>query len=170
MRFPFAKTARNLLALASVAILVALALVAFTVQNQTNQSANQQERARTTMAGLPPFANSDFDVSVTPAIVTVAESGGSVGVHVVLKATKLTSSETLVLETHASIPGYLASFNPTSVTLHPGDSIGIELTVTIPSGVQNGAYPMSIVARGGTTEGGTWLVIVIGPSQTVPPP
>lgn len=164
-----------LIALASIAVLVALAaFVVFAVQY------GQPETARTTtgtttpmatnMGGLPPFANPDFDVLLRPPIVTIPESGGSVSVAITLKATKLNTSELLVLETHSNIPGYTADFNPTSVTLHPGDVTSIELTVVIPSGIQNGTYPMSIVARGETTQGGSWLIIVVGLAQPIPPP
>jgi uncharacterized membrane protein len=91
-------------------------------------------------------------------------------VFITLKATKLNTSELLVLETHSKIPGYVADFKPTSVTLHPGDVTSIELTVFIPNGVQKGTYPMSIVARGETTQGGSWLIIVVGLAQPIPPP
>lgn len=158
------------LVLILVMIVALVGAYAVYVSYRALEMTEQQERTRTTMAGLPPFANPDFDVLVTPPIVTVPESGGSVDVHLELKATKLTSSESLVLETHANIPRYSASFTPTSVLLHPGDSIGVELTVTIPRGVQNGTYPISIVARGKSTQGGGWLVIMVGSSQTGPPP
>jgi hypothetical protein len=173
MRFPFSKTtyrwlkARSLLAFASIAVLIVVALVGFTVQNQ---SAKKLVGPQATMAGLPPFANQYYDLWASPPIVTVPENGGSVGVQIMLKATKLTGTEVLILEAHANIPGYSASFDPASVTLQPGGSSSTELTVTIPSGVQNGTYPMSIVARGKTTQGGTWLVIIVGLSRTAPPP
>jgi hypothetical protein len=173
MRFPLSKTtyrwlnARSLLAFASIAVLIVVALVGFAVQDQ---AANKQVRPQATMAGLPPFANPDYDLWASPPVVTVPENGGSVGVQIMVKATKLTSAEVLLLEAHANIPGYSASFDPASLTLHPGDATSTELTVTIPSGVQNGTYPMSIVARGKTTQGGTWLVIMVGLSRTAPPP
>jgi hypothetical protein len=173
MHFPLSKTTyrwlntRSLLAFASIAVLIVVALVGFAVQNQ---SANKQVRPQATVAGLPPFANQDYDLWATPPIVTVPENGGSVGVQIMLKATNLTSTEVLLFEAHANISGYSASFDPASVTLHPGGSTSTELTVTIPTGVQNGTYPMSIVARGKTTQGGTWLVIIVGLSRTAPPP
>jgi hypothetical protein len=151
-----------------LALLGGLAIYASNRDMQMRRA--QQEGAATAVPGLAPFANRDFDVVVTPPIVTVPQAGGSVVVLVELKATNLTSSETLVLETHANIPRYSASFTPTSVLLRPGDSTGVELTVTIPRGVQNGTYPISIVARGESTEGGGWLVIMIGSSLTGPPP
>jgi len=130
----------------------------------------EQQQTLARMPGLPPFANINFDVVVTPPIVTVPASGGSAHVLVELTATNLTVSETLVLETHANIPGYSANFNTTSVTLNPGGSMGMELTVSVPNGVQAGSYPMSIVAKGENTQGGGWLLINVGSSQTVPPP
>jgi hypothetical protein len=119
---------------------------------------------------LPPFANENFDVIVFPPVVALPEGNGSVTLHVDLKATNLTHDETLVLETQSSIPGYSAYFNSNPVILSPGQSISLELTVTIPSGVQDGTYPISIIAKGATTEGGGWAVIIIGPSATLPPP
>jgi hypothetical protein len=76
-------------------------------------------------------------VLVTPYVVTVPASGGSVNVVVELMATNLTISETLVLETHANIPGYPANLNTTSITLNPGGSVTVGLSVSIPNGVQN---------------------------------
>jgi hypothetical protein len=173
MRFPLSKTkyrclnARSLLAFASIAVLMIVALVGFAVQNQ---SAKKLVGPQATVAGLPPFANQDYDLWATPPVVSFPENGGSVRVQIMFKATELTRTEVLLLEAHANIPGYSASFDPTSVTLQPGGSTSAELTVTIPGGVQNGVYPMSILARGETTQGGTWLVIIVGLSQTAPPP
>ncbi len=161
---------RYALVLIVVVIVALLGAFAIHTSYRALEMTKQEERARETMAGLAPFANVDFDVWVTPPIVTVSESGGSVRVLVELKATKLTSSEVLVLETHVNIPGYSAHFNLTSVTLHPGGSIVVELTITIPSGTPNGIYPMSIIAKGETTQGGSWIVIMIGASETGPPP
>ncbi|MGZ4924620.1 MAG: hypothetical protein ACXV5H_11820, partial [Halobacteriota archaeon] len=96
--------------------------------------------------------------------------GGSVSVVITLKATKLNTSEVLAFETHSNIPRYEADFKPTSVTLHPGDLTTIELTVFVPNGIGNGTYTMSIVARGETTQGGSWLIIVVGLAQPIPPP
>jgi hypothetical protein len=132
--------------------------------------AAQQKGTATTMAGLPPFANRDFDVIVTPPIVTVPEDGGSVNVLVELRATNLGSSQTLLFETHASISTYTANFNSSSVTLNPGTSAWLQLSLTIPNGVQKGTYPLSIIAKGGTTQGGGWLVINVGPPTNPPPP
>jgi hypothetical protein len=130
----------------------------------------QQETGGTAMVGLPPFVNRDFDVVVTPPIVIVPENGGSVDVLVELKATDLSTSQTLVFETHASISGYTTSFNSTSVTLNPGASMGLQLRVTLPSRVHKGIYPMSIIAKGQNTQGGGWLVIYVGTPQIGPPP
>jgi len=129
-----------------------------------------QQQSVGEMPALPPFANINFDVFVTPDIVTVPASGGSVNVQVEIVATNLTVSETLVLETHANLPGYSANFNITSVTLNLGGSISIGLTVGVPNGVQSGVYAMSIIADGKTTQGGGRLVIYVGSSQTAPPP
>ena len=164
-----------LIALSSIAVLVALAaFVVFAGQYAQPETARTTTGTTTTMAtnmgGLPPFANPDFDVLLRPPIVTIPESGGSVTVFITLNATKLNSSELLVLETHSKIPGYVADFKPTSVTLHPGDLTTTELTVFVPSGIHKGTYPMSIVARGETTQGGSWLIIVVGLAQPIPPP
>ncbi len=168
-----------LIVLSSIAVLVALAaFVVFAVQyaqpettrTTTGTTTGTTTTMATNMGGLPPFANPDFDVLLRPPIVTVPESGGSVSVFITLKATKLNTSESLVLETHSTIPGYVADFKPTSVTLHPGDLTSVELTVFIPSEIQKDTYPMSIVARGETTQGGSWLIIVVGLAQPIPPP
>ncbi|MGD0329714.1 MAG: hypothetical protein ABSB40_04605 [Nitrososphaeria archaeon] len=135
-----------------------------------NSTVLSQQTQISTMGGLPPFANPDFDVLLSTAVVNISDSGGSVNVSITLKATKLNTSEVLDLETHSNIPGYVADFKPTSVTLQPGDSTSINLTVIIPSGVPNDTYPMSIVARGKTTQGGSWLLIIVGSSLKVPPP
>ena len=167
--------------MSSIAVLVALAaFVVFAGQYAQPVQHAQPEIARTTtgttttmttnMAGLPPFVNPDFDVVLRQPIVRIPESGGSVSVVITLKATKLNTSELLVLETHSTIPGYVTDFKPTSVTLHPSELTSIELTVVIPSGVQKGTYPMSIVARGETTQGGSWLIIAVGLAQPIPPP
>ncbi len=179
---------KDLVALFSIAALVALAaFVVFAAQYAQPEAPRTTTGTTTTMAtsiggtrttttmatnigGLPPFANPDFDVLLRPPIVTIPESGGSVSVFITLKATKLNTSELLVLKTDSKIPGYAADFKPTSVTLHPGDLTSIELTVFIPSGIQKGTYPMSIVAIGETTQGGSWLIIVVGLAQPIPPP
>jgi len=136
----------------------------------TTTLVNTQSNVNTYVPSLPPFANVNFDVLVTPYIVTVPASGGSVDVNVEIIATNLTVSETLVLETRANIPGYSANFNTTSVTLNPGGSISIGLTVLVPNGVQSGIYPMGVIAQGENTQGGGWLLINVGSSQTVAPP
>ena len=164
-----------LIALSSIAVLVALAaVVVFAAQHAQPQTARTTTGTTTTMAtnvaGLPPFANPDFDVLLRPSIAAIPDSGGSVSVSITLKATHLNTTELLVLETHSKIPGYVADFKPTSVTLRPGDLTSIELTVVVPSGIQNGTYPMSIVARGETTQGGSWLILVVGLAQPIPPP
>jgi hypothetical protein len=164
-----------LIAVSSIAVLVALAaFVGFAGQYAQPEAPRTTTGTTTTMAtnmaGLPPFANPDFDVLLRPPNVTIPDSGGSVSVFITLKATRLNTSELLVLETHSKIPGYVAEFTPTSVTLHPGELTSIELTVFIPSGIQKGTYPMSIVATGETTQGGSWLIIVVGLAQPIPPP
>lgn len=165
---------RVLIALFFIAVLAALAAFGvFTVhraQPQTAAAAGTPTAMTTDIGGLPPFANPDFDVQVSPPIVTVPQNGGSVSVLVTLQATRLNTSKSLVLETHSRIPGYVADFRPTSIVLQPGDSTSVELTILIPRGIQNGTYPMSVVARGETTQGGGWLIIVVGPAQTIPPP
>ena len=138
--------------------------------SRLNSTVLSQQTQISTMGGLPPFANHDFEVLLSSPIVIVSEGGGSVDVSVTLKATKLNTSEVLVLEAHSNISGYVADFKPTSVTLQPGDSTSVELTVIVPSGVPKDTYPMSIVARGKTTQGGSWLLIVVGSSLKVPPP
>jgi uncharacterized membrane protein len=155
----------------AIALLTILAVATFASYSlySLRRSVEMTKDAQTMIPALPPFANQNFDVVVTPAVVALPASNRSVTVQLELTATNLTHDETLVLETHVNLPGYSANFNPTSVTLHPGASIGIELTITIPSGIQNGIYPMSIIARGNTTQGGSWLVIMIGPSQIGPP-
>jgi len=89
-------------------------------------------------------------------------------VLVELVATNLAASETLLLETHSSIPGYSASFKTTSVTLKPGGSARLALMVTIPNGVPSGIYAMFIIGKGENIQGGGWLLINVGPP--VPPP
>jgi len=157
-----------LVAFALLAILAVATFASYSLYS-LRRSVEMTKDAQTMIPALPPFANPDFDVVVTPAVVALPASNRSVTVQLELTATNLTHDETLVLETHSNLPGYSANFNPTSVTLHPGGSILVELTITIPSGVQNGIYPMSIIARGNTTQGGGWLVIMIGPSQIGPP-
>ena len=158
-----------LVAIALLAILAVAAFASYSLYRLTRSVEMTKQEAQTMIPALPPFANPDFDVVVTPAVVALPASNRSVSVQLELTATNLTHDETLVLETHSNLPGYSANFKPTSVTLHPGASIRIELTITIPSGIQNGIYPMSIIARGNTTQGGSWLVIMIGPSQIGPP-
>ena len=136
----------------------------------TTTLVNTPLNANTNLPALPPFANNDFDVLVTPYSVAVPASGGSVNVIVEVIATSLTVTETLALETHANIPGYSANFNTTPVTLNPGGSVTVGLSVSIPNGVQSGTYPMSIIAKGENTQGGGWLLINVGSSQTAPPP
>jgi hypothetical protein len=121
------------------------------------------------MPSLPPFANGNFDLIVVPYMVTLPQSGGSANVLVELEATNLTISETLVLETHANIPGYSSSFNTTSVTLNPGGSATVALTIGIPNGVQSGIYAVAVIAKGDATQGGGWLLISVG-SRIAPPP
>jgi hypothetical protein len=160
-----------LVAFALLAILAVAAFASYSLYS-LRRNAEMTKEAQTRIPALPPFANQNFDVVATPQIVALPANNRSVSVTVQLEltATNLTHDEPLVLETHANLPGYSANFNPTSVTLHPGESVVIELTITIPSGVQNGTYPMSIVARGPSTQGGDWVVITIGPSETGPPP
>jgi uncharacterized membrane protein len=158
-----------LVAFALLAILAVAAFASYSLYS-LRRSVEMTKEAQTMIPALPPFANQNFDVVVTPSIVALPASNRSVTVQLELTATNLTHDEPLVLETHTNIPGYSANFNPTSVTLHPGESVAIELTITIPSGVQNGTYPMSIVARGPSTQGGDWVVITIGPPETGPPP
>jgi hypothetical protein len=135
-----------------------------------NSTVLSQQTQTSTMEGLPPFVNPDFDVSLSSPVVIVPDSGGSVNVSVTLKATKLNTSEVLILEANSTIPGYVADFKPASVTLQPRDTTSVELTVTVPSGVPKDTYPMSIVAKGETTQGGSWLLIAVGSSLKVPPP
>jgi hypothetical protein len=161
------------LILVAITLLVILAVAIFasySLHSLTRSVEMTKQGTQTTMPALPPFANPEFDVVVTPYLVTLAESNRSATVQVELTATNVTHDETLILETHSNLPGYSANFNPTSVTLHPSGSVTIELTVTIPSGVQNGIYSMSIIAKGNTTQGGGWLIIGIGASPIDLPP
>jgi uncharacterized membrane protein len=138
--------------------------------SKLNSTVLSQQTQISNMGGLLPFANHDFEVLLSSSIVIISENGGSVDVLVTLKATKLNTSEVLILEAHSNISGSVADFKPTSVTLQPGDSKSVELTVIVPSGVPKDTYPMSIVARGKTTQGGSWLLIVVGSSLKVPSP
>jgi hypothetical protein len=158
--------------LVAIGLLVILAVTAFAFYRfyGLNSDEMTKQEGHPGIPALPPFANQNFDVSIFPPIVTLPEGNGSITVQVELRATNLTHEETLLLKTNSSIPGYSASFNLTSVRLSPGQSIGVDLTVTIPAGVQNGAYPLSVVARGASTLGGAWLVIMIGTSNTAAPP
>jgi hypothetical protein len=126
--------------------------------------------SQTSYVGMPPFLNQNFDVEVFPATVNVNQTGGSFSVQVQLKPKNISSSEALAFTTNSSITGYSVSFSPNTLTLNPSGVANVELKVTIPGGLQDGVYAMSIVASGQGIRGGTWLVINVGSSQVVPPP
>ena len=159
-----------------VAIIGVVALAAaatFILPGQTTTIAGQQQttsQSTVQPVGLPPFANQNFDVEVNPAVATVSSQGGTVDAVVTLTATNMTTSQTLDLTTHINIPGYLVKFNTTSVTLQPGGSSEVAISVTVPSGTHGGSYAMSIVVEGGGMQGGTWLVVDVGTGNTAPPP
>jgi hypothetical protein len=160
-----------LIAVVIIALLSAFALYTSDKAVQIAESLETvKEQSDGGMPALIPFANWNFDVLITPSVVTVPTSGGSVTVLVELVATNLSASETLLLETHTNILAYSASFNTTSVNLSPGGSASVALTVDIPNGVQSGSYALSVTARGETVQGGGWLVINVGSSQIPPPP
>jgi hypothetical protein len=116
---------------------------------------------------LLPFANRTFNVTLTPSIVTVAQSGGSFNVQVALIPKNLNGSETLMLAANSDIPGaYSATFNSTSVNLNPNEPVYVQLHVSILGGIQSGTYAMSIIAsKQQETQGGAWLVINLGNSN-----
>jgi hypothetical protein len=165
-----------MIAIVGVLCLTILVRSTFPLQPQISTTTSQAETATTGLVtsgrlALPPFANENFDVVVTPYNATVPASGGSVHVIVELASTNMTASETLVMGTRASIPGYSASFNKTSVTLSPNGVVTVGLDVSIPNGIQSGGYALSVTAVGeNNVQGGGWLLINVGSSNILPPP
>lgn len=156
--------------LTAIAILVASIAILLLVTG--NYPLAVQDKSRAASPGTSLYANTYFDVQGNDSVLSVPENGGSCGELVKLVGTHLNSSENLVLTAYVSgLSGYTVSFVPSSVTLDPGGSTTVELSITIPSGVPRGTYAVSIEAAGEhQIKGGTWIAVNVGSQKPVPPP